>query len=106
MTYLVDGLEARQLVKRTPDPADRRGRHVTLTPAGSAVLAELSARVAHVERRLLSHLPEADAEHLRVMLATAAQHADGGASSESTCQIIESTDTSACSPGPINTRTR
>ena len=34
VTQLIDRLEARGLVSRTPDPADRRTRQVTITPAG------------------------------------------------------------------------
>jgi len=40
---LVDRLEARGLIERRPDPADRRGRRLHLLPAAKAVLAEIHA---------------------------------------------------------------
>lgn len=48
MTNRIDRLEARALVRRRPDPADRRGVNVTLTKAGQravddAILARLRA---------------------------------------------------------------
>ena len=36
MTNRIDRLADRQLVERMPDPADRRGVHVRLTPAGKS----------------------------------------------------------------------
>jgi DNA-binding MarR family transcriptional regulator len=40
MTRLVDGLERDGLVRRVPDPADRRGVLVRVTPQGSRVLGQ------------------------------------------------------------------
>jgi DNA-binding MarR family transcriptional regulator len=40
-TLIVDSLEQRGLVERQPDPADRRRKLVTLTPAGSKAIEEL-----------------------------------------------------------------
>jgi DNA-binding MarR family transcriptional regulator len=57
MTNRVDRLESRGLVQRMPDPADRRGVRVRLTPRGKdrvdAALSDLLDR----ERSLLSGLP-------------------------------------------------
>ncbi len=39
LTAALKPLERRGLVAVTPDPADRRGRRLTLTPAGTALLA-------------------------------------------------------------------
>lgn len=68
MTNRVDRLESRGLVQRLPDPADRRGVHVRLTPAGKervdAALADLLDR----ERQLLKALSRADQEALSGML--------------------------------------
>ncbi|TQM57395.1 MarR family winged helix-turn-helix transcriptional regulator [Humibacillus xanthopallidus] len=40
-TDVVDRLEARGLVERAPDPADRRAMTVSLTDVGTAVLADV-----------------------------------------------------------------
>ena len=41
-TEVLDGLEARDLVRREADPDDRRAVRVALTPQGRSVLAEVS----------------------------------------------------------------
>jgi DNA-binding MarR family transcriptional regulator len=68
MTNRVDRLESRGLVQRLPDPADRRGVHVRLTPRGKesvdAALADLLAR----ERELLASLTGAEQQELSTLL--------------------------------------
>jgi len=68
MTNRVDRLEIRGLVQRLPDPADRRGVHVRLTPRGKervdAALADLLAR----ERDLLATLSATERETLSTLL--------------------------------------
>jgi len=68
MTNRVDRLETRGLVQRMPDPADRRGVRVRLTPRGKdrvdAALADLLDR----ERDLLRALPRADQDVLSTLL--------------------------------------
>src|SRR5918999_6355806 len=60
MTNRVDRLAARGLVERRPDPADRRGVLVRLTPEGKAAVdAALSDLLAH-ERKLLGSISERD----------------------------------------------
>lgn len=50
-TEVVDGLEAKGLVARRPDPADRRATLVALTEQGVAVTRAIrSARAAEAER--------------------------------------------------------
>ncbi|HEX6936802.1 MAG TPA: MarR family transcriptional regulator [Actinomycetes bacterium] len=68
MTNRVDRLETRGLVQRLPDPADRRGVRVRLTPRGKervdAALADLLER----ERGLLHGLSRPDQEVLSGLL--------------------------------------
>jgi DNA-binding MarR family transcriptional regulator len=68
MTNRVDRLESRGLVQRLPDPADRRGVHVRLTPLGKervdAALADLLAR----ERELLASLTGTEQRELSDLL--------------------------------------
>jgi DNA-binding MarR family transcriptional regulator len=60
MTNRVDRLAARGLVERLPDPADRRGVLVQLTPAGrDAVDAAMADLLTH-ERRLLGSISDRD----------------------------------------------
>lgn len=72
VTYLIDGLERENLLTRTPDPADRRARHINLTDHGAARLASLTKAVDAVEARVLSRLSGGEAEHFRHILIKAA----------------------------------
>ena len=65
---ILDSVEARGLISRDTDPADRRRRLIELTPAGRRVVAELSALGEQSERELLAPVPEADRESLRRIL--------------------------------------
>jgi DNA-binding MarR family transcriptional regulator len=57
LSRLVDRLDARGLVSRCADPADRRGVLVTLTDAGAAAQQRTGARHARsVERRMRAAL--------------------------------------------------
>ena len=73
MRVTVADLEARGLVTRSPDPADARGVLVSLTPAGTAMVAESRARRA---ARLLAAAERALTPAERALLARAA-HAIG-----------------------------
>jgi DNA-binding MarR family transcriptional regulator len=53
---ILDGLEARGLLLRTPDPADRRNRVVALTDAGRSLLTACRASVRTLEDELLADL--------------------------------------------------
>lgn len=46
ITLLVDQLEKRAMVRRMPDPKDRRASLATLTPAGRAVMKEATRALA------------------------------------------------------------
>ena len=60
MTRLVDGLERDALVKREPDPDDRRGVIVRATPNGVRTLTRGRARRVEVLAEQLRALPRHD----------------------------------------------
>ena len=60
LIVILDRLEARGLLHRTPDPDDRRNRIVTLTDAGRTVLAECRRDIRTMESDLLSTLSSPD----------------------------------------------
>jgi DNA-binding MarR family transcriptional regulator len=69
LTANLKPLERRGLVKVAVDPADKRSRHLTLTPAGHALLVEaapLWKRAHAATERLLN----ADPSTLRATLRT------------------------------------
>lgn len=87
-THLVDGLEAQKLVRRSPDPLDRRSRRITLTPRGQKRLRTLTEGAKQVEEALLASLSHEAADVLRASLHAAAE-AVGGGSTEGVCRIAE-----------------
>lgn len=56
----LDRLEARGLVAREPDPADRRNRIVALTADGRHVLRACRGAIREMEVDLLADVPEPD----------------------------------------------
>lgn len=70
ITRVVDRLESRGLVARSPDPADRRIRRVALTDAGRSALTRFQAELQRVSSladlapeqrlRLIAALPDLD----------------------------------------------
>ena len=73
MTNRVDRLERSGFVERRPDPSDRRGVLVHLTPSGRDVVDAAMADLIELEKTLLSELSPMDqatlASLLRRMLA-------------------------------------
>ena len=73
MTNRIDRLEAKDLVRRRPDPQDKRGVLVTLTVAGQSRVDATLAGLMEAEQALLAGLPETSrhtlAGLLRVLLA-------------------------------------
>ena len=55
---ILDRLEGRGLLCRTPDPADRRNRIVELTAEGAELVTAGQAAIRRMEARLLAGLPE------------------------------------------------
>jgi DNA-binding MarR family transcriptional regulator len=68
ITSRLDRLESRGLVKRTPDPDDRRAVLVELTDAGRKVLDEAVAANTQSERALLGDLSEPEVATLGLLL--------------------------------------
>jgi DNA-binding MarR family transcriptional regulator len=68
MTGRLDRLEGRGLVTRAPDPADRRGLTVTLTPAGRALVDEAVSAGLDAQREVLEQLPPKSRTHLSNLL--------------------------------------
>ncbi|WP_137293841.1 MarR family winged helix-turn-helix transcriptional regulator [Nocardioides dongxiaopingii] len=70
MTNRVDRLAARGLVERYPDPEDRRGVIVRLTPEGKAAVDGAFEALLQAERALLADLPQRDQARLATLLRT------------------------------------
>jgi DNA-binding MarR family transcriptional regulator len=68
MVALIDALEDKGLVVRTPYPADRRKNVVALTPSGRDTLERASVASRDAERRFLAPLSDAEAARLRASL--------------------------------------
>ena len=68
MTNRVDRLERSGFVERRPDPGDRRGVLVRLTPAGRDVVDSAMADLIEQEKSLLSELSPTDREQLAGLL--------------------------------------
>ena len=68
MTNRIDRLEARHLVRREPDPSDRRGVRVLLTDTGRRSVDDAMSDLLAREHDLLSSLDAADRESLSRLL--------------------------------------
>jgi DNA-binding MarR family transcriptional regulator len=68
VTQLVDRLEADQLVRRVPDPLDRRSVRAEITPDGRARYEAGMKAMQAAESELVSDLQVEDREQLRDLL--------------------------------------
>lgn len=66
---VVARLARRGLLRRTPDPQDRRSRVLTLTPAGRRLLPEIEAAVRRAQRRMLAPLSADERKLFMALLA-------------------------------------
>jgi DNA-binding MarR family transcriptional regulator len=57
-------------VERSPDPEDRRGVIVRLTPEGKATVDGAFAALLDAEHELLADLPDRDRQRLAALLRT------------------------------------
>jgi DNA-binding MarR family transcriptional regulator len=69
-TEVIDDLQARGLVERRPDPADRRATLVALTDEGTRVSTALRAARRTEADRFFGHLDPADRDQLARILRT------------------------------------
>lgn len=69
MTQLVDRLEAEGLVRRVPDPVDRRSIRATLTTEGEARQESGAACAVRLQEEFVETLPESDRAALRRILS-------------------------------------
>ncbi len=67
-TEVVDALEAKGLVRRSPDPGDRRATLVSLTDRGRALAEEVRRARGVASERLLERLTQTDREDLARIL--------------------------------------
>jgi DNA-binding PadR family transcriptional regulator len=68
MTNRLDGLEEMGLIRRLPDPNDRRGRLVELTPKGRELVDKAVVEHLSNEEDLLSGLSAAERDKLADLL--------------------------------------
>lgn len=68
MTRLLDKLEAKGLIERVADPADRRALHIHLTEAGTAIWRDIDQCGQRVRERALSGMDEATRVQLTRLL--------------------------------------
>ena len=68
-TEVVDALQARDLVRRRADPADRRATLVEVTDHGAGVLAEIRATRGPEAGRIFGRLSRADRAELARILS-------------------------------------
>jgi len=66
---ILDDLVREGLIERRPDPADRRARNISLTPAGAERVVAVRSEIRAMESEFLSGLPDAQRLELRGVLA-------------------------------------
>jgi DNA-binding MarR family transcriptional regulator len=66
---ILDELQAKGLIERHPDPADRRARLLAITPAGTATATRIQTEIQRQEDQLLAQLDPADRAALLRALA-------------------------------------
>jgi DNA-binding MarR family transcriptional regulator len=70
MTNRIDRLVAKGLVRREPDPRDRRGIQVSLTSAGLRAVDDAMTHLLAHEHQLLGALSSTERQDLAVLLRT------------------------------------
>jgi DNA-binding MarR family transcriptional regulator len=70
---LTDSMQARGIVDRSTDPADRRRNLISLTPTGTALVQKARRVAQRAEAELLAPLNDAERETLRTLLRRVAR---------------------------------
>jgi DNA-binding MarR family transcriptional regulator len=68
MVFLIDNLEARRLIRRVPNPDNRRERFVECTTKGEQIVASAKANYAEFVRWGFYPLTEPETEQFKVLL--------------------------------------
>jgi DNA-binding MarR family transcriptional regulator len=68
MTRLLDKLEARGILERVADPADRRALNIHLTPSGAAIWKDINACAQRVLERATAHMSAGEQDELMRLL--------------------------------------
>lgn len=74
MVALINHLAAEELVRRAPDPEDRRRNVITITPAGRRHLRQLERLLAVAQDELLTPLTSPEREELVRLLTQIVEH--------------------------------
>jgi DNA-binding MarR family transcriptional regulator len=98
MTYLLDDLEAANVIERRPDPADRRARRVVATQQGIELLTTLNERLRAAEAFLLAPLDEEARGSFRAQVRLLATRIDALDPIESPCELAEEVDAELPTP--------
>ncbi|MGW7257742.1 MarR family winged helix-turn-helix transcriptional regulator [Streptomyces sp. NPDC054834] len=77
---VLDDLESRGLIRRRPDPNDRRARLLSLSAEGRQLRDTVQSAIQKGEERLLDQLPAADRDGFLRSLQTLSTLAEPGAS--------------------------
>jgi DNA-binding MarR family transcriptional regulator len=77
MVALVDALEERGLIRRVPNPTDRRAHGLRLTPAGRRLLAKAGPLVEAFESIVAQPLNDKERAHLAALLQRIADSRHG-----------------------------
>jgi DNA-binding MarR family transcriptional regulator len=72
MVGLIDDVEAAGLARRHRSPTDRRAFEVRLTPAGSALVAQVNALIPMLDRTLGEGLSTSERDELTALLRRSA----------------------------------
>jgi len=78
MTACLDRLEAANYIARRPNPNDRRGTYVRLTPNGTKLVDKAAAKRFAEAKRALTVLTPEEAELVAPILAKLTVHVSGG----------------------------
>jgi DNA-binding MarR family transcriptional regulator len=98
MTYLLDDLEAANLIERRPDPADRRARRIVATRQGHELLTSLNDRLRAAEAHLLAPLSAETRDAFRAQVRLLATQLDAVDPPDSPCDLADELDSQLPAP--------